>query len=188
MMHETGMPALWAPWRLTYLESITEPAPHAPPDARAPAKGTGSFLRDYWLAPDHDRANHVILRTPDGMILLNRYPYANGHLLVALGEARPTLLDYTPEQRAALWQLVDRAAELMQRALEPQGINFGINQGRAAGAGVPDHLHAHLVPRWSGDVNFMAVAGNIRVIPASLDAMAERYRRIASAFPARPSP
>src|SRR5262245_65250801 len=88
--------------------------------------------------------------------MLNAYPYANGHLLVALGEARPTLLDYTPEQRAALWRLVETATDLMQRALEPQGINFGINQGRAAGAGVPQHLHAHLVPRWGGDVNFMA--------------------------------
>lgn len=179
-MHETGMPALWAPWRLTYLESISDPAPSPQPASpQVPTKGTGSFLRDYWLTPQRDRENHVILRTDDGLILLNRYPYANGHLLVALGDARPTLLDYHPEQRAALWQLVDRAAELMQRALEPQGINFGINQGKAAGAGVPEHLHAHLVPRWSGDVNFMAVAGNIRVIPASLDAMAQRYRHAA---------
>jgi ATP adenylyltransferase len=109
------------------------------------------------------------------MILLNKFPYANGHLLVALGDPRPTLLDYEPAQRAHLWALVDRAADLMQRALEPQGINIGVNQGRAAGAGVPQHLHAHLVPRWGGDVNFMTVVGNVRVMPGSLEKMFERY-------------
>jgi ATP adenylyltransferase len=111
------------------------------------------------------------------MILLNKYPYANGHLLVALGEARPSLLDYDADQRAALWALVDRAMELMQRVLEPQGVNIGVNQGRAAGAGVPGHLHVHLVPRWSGDTNFMSVVGQVRVIPAALEAVYQRYMR-----------
>lgn len=112
------------------------------------------------------------------MVLLNRYPYANGHLLVALGDARPTLLDYDSEQRAAFWSLVEHAASLMQRALDPPGINFGINQGAAAGAGVPDHLHAHLVPRWEGDTNAMTVVGGTRVIPASLESMWEMYTSV----------
>ena len=110
-------------------------------------------------------------------ILHDGPPYANGHLLVALGEGRPTLLDYTPDQRAALWRLVETATQLMQAALEPQGINTGINQGRAAGAGVPSHLHVHLVPRWSGDVNFITSVGQIRVIPSALEQMSERYRK-----------
>ncbi len=176
---------LHAPWRLAYLEKVAgeekreggllKPTPRGP--------GSGSFLRDYWLDPAGDEQNSVVFRVPDGsderdggMILLNRFPYANGHLLVALGEARPTLMDYSAAQRAALWRLVDVAAELMTRALEPQGMNIGVNQGRAAGAGVPQHLHVHLVPRWSGDVNFMSVVGGVRVIPASLDAMAGKYR------------
>ncbi len=138
--------------------------------------GTGSFLMDYWLTPHSDAENHVVVRTIEGLILLNKYPYAGGHLLVALGEARPTLLDYSPEQRASLWRLVDLAVDLMQRALHPQGINIGVNQGRAAGAGVPQHLHVHLVPRWGGDVNFMETVGQVKVIPASLDAMARVYR------------
>jgi ATP adenylyltransferase len=121
----------------------------------------------------------VIVRCPDGLILLNAFPYANGHLLVALGEARPGLLDYEPAQRAALWSLVEVATDLMQRSLEPQGINIGINLGRAAGAGVPQHLHVHLVPRWSGDVNFITTIGQVRVIPSSLDAMAARLRATA---------
>ena len=119
----------------------------------------------------------MIVRTGAGMIMLNAFPYANGHLLVALGEGRPGLLDYNAAQRAQLWQLVDCASGLMQAALEPQGINMGLNQGRAAGAGVPEHVHVHLVPRWSGDVNFMEVVGQVRVIPASLEMMAQRYER-----------
>lgn len=166
-------PALQAPWRMDYLEALDEREKKAGP----PPAGSGSFLLDYWRDPAGDRTNHIILRTADGLILLNKYPYANGHLLVALGEARPTLLDYDPPQRAALWRLTEVAADLMQRTLQPQGINIGINQGRAAGAGVPQHLHVHLVPRWGGDVNFMAVVGNIRVMPGSLDAMAERFRK-----------
>jgi len=110
------------------------------------------------------------------MILLNRFPYANGHLLVALGQGRPRLLDYEPEQRRDLWMLTELAMDLMERTLCCQGVNVGINQGAAAGAGVPGHLHVHLVPRWAGDVNFISVVGQVRVIPSSLEAMAERYR------------
>ncbi len=170
--------ALQAPWRQEYLETVDK-------QERAGAlekPGSGSFLRDYWLAPADDATNFVIVRTRPaepargGMILLNRYPYAGGHLLVALGEPRPTLLDYDPAQRAALWRLVDAASDLVQEALAPQGVNIGINQGRAAGAGVPSHLHVHLVPRWGGDVNFMSVVGQVRVIPVSLEKMAARYR------------
>lgn len=162
--------ALPAPWRLKYLESL---------GASEKASGkisTGSFLRDNWLTPEHDIANHVVVRGTHGMILLNKYPYANGHLLVALGEARPALLEYSPQERTQLWQLVDCATDLVYATLDPQGINIGINQGRAAGAGVPSHLHVHLVPRWGGDSNFIDVVGKVRVIPAALGDMAERYR------------
>jgi ATP adenylyltransferase len=169
----SGPSLLQAPWRQEYLEAIGKA------ERGAPAPG-GSFLLDYWLNPAGDSRNHVILRTADGMVLLNGFPYAGGHLLVALGEARPRLLDYTPEQRARLWALTEIASDLMERTLEPQGVNFGINQGRAAGAGVPGHFHIHLVPRWGGDVNFMTVVGNVRVIPTSLDAMAARYRSVAA--------
>ncbi|HZW10217.1 MAG TPA: HIT domain-containing protein [Phycisphaerales bacterium] len=164
--------SLFAPWRLEYLEALDAGEKRT----GVPAAGSGSFLLDYWRDPAGDVGNHVVVRTGQGLILLNRFPYAGGHLLVALGEPAPTLLDYAPEQRAELWRLTDLAAELMQRALEPQGINIGINQGRAAGAGVPQHLHVHLVPRWNGDLNFMGAAGNVRVIPASLEAMTKRYR------------
>ncbi len=173
-MSEQGPKSLQAPWRLDYLESLGKNEKASGP----PAPGSGSFLLDCWRDPARDQPNLVIHRSAQGLILLNRYPYANGHLLVALGEARPTLLDYDPAQRAALWALVEVATDLMQRTLEPQGINFGINQGRAAGAGVPQHLHAHLVPRWGGDSNFIDVVGGVRVIPAALEAMWNRYMAV----------
>lgn len=180
-----GSAMIHAPWRLEYLESLGEKEKAATPAPGSGAGGSGCFLRDYWLDPASDAKNHVIVRhTPagdeagtGGMILLNAFPYANGHLLVALGEGRPRLIDYTPQQRAALWRLTDAAAALMEATLEPQGINFGINQGKAAGAGVPGHLHVHLVPRWNGDINFITVVGKVRVMPSSLEAMAERYRK-----------
>ena len=164
--------ALWAPWRLAYLQDCDEASGDI--DRTAARQ---HFLEAYWSSPGDDEANFVIHRNDHGMVLLNRYPYSNGHLLVALGEGRPTVLDYDPPQRAAFWALIEHATDLLQRALEPQGINFGINQGRAAGAGIPGHLHAHLVPRWEGDTNFMTVTGGTRVIPASLEDMTELLRK-----------
>ena len=144
----------------------------------------GCFLRDYWLNPQDDEKNHVIVRTgteaqhSGGMILLNKYPYSNGHLLVCLGDGRPRLLDYDEKQRAELWSLTDLAVDLVERALNPQGVNVGVNQGMAAGAGVPEHVHVHVVPRWSGDVNFMTAVAQIRVIPSALEAMAMRMKEV----------
>ncbi|HVZ93890.1 MAG TPA: HIT domain-containing protein, partial [Phycisphaerales bacterium] len=113
-----------------------------------------------------------------GMILLNKYPYANGHLLVCLGDGRPRLMDYEEGQRAELWSLVDLAVDLCERTLRCQGVNVGFNQGLAAGAGVPEHVHVHVVPRWFGDVNFFTTVGHVRVIPSALEDMGKRYREV----------
>lgn len=156
------------------------PSPGASPPGAPSAADDPCFLHDYWTHPELDEQHLIVHRTEHGFILLNRYPYSNGHLLVALGEGRPRLLDYSQAERAALWALIELATDLMERALNPQGINIGINQGRAAGAGVPQHLHVHLVPRWSGDTNFITVVGDVRVIPDSLDAMYSRYREVAA--------
>lgn len=168
--------AIQAPWRLEHLESLSAGERSSRPGSEPGSTGSGSFLLDYWRSPADDERNHVIVRDAFGMILLNKYPYAAGHLLVALGEPRPTLLEYSEAELVPLWALVRRGAELMQRVLQPQGINIGINQGRAAGASVPQHVHVHLVPRWGGDVTFMETVGQVRVIPASLEMMARRYR------------
>ncbi|MEM1166562.1 MAG: HIT domain-containing protein [Planctomycetota bacterium] len=181
----SGAPAaLHAPWRLTYLRMLS-----SGPSADSAREGdevpeSVCFLRRYWLTPQHDAANHVIVRTGSehrtpgagGLIMLNAYPYSNGHLLVCLGESRQRLLEYAPAHRAELWSLVDLAVELCERALGCQGVNVGLNQGLAAGAGVPEHVHVHVVPRWQGDVNFVTTVANIRVIPSALDEMAKLYR------------
>jgi ATP adenylyltransferase len=190
---------LHAPWRDRYMQMLAqqETASTTPGGEEAKPVQSACFIREYWLNPAADHDNHVIVRTgnpsppatqgdwtrtvpdaetPGGMVFLNRYPYANGHLLVALGEPCPRLLDYAPEQRAELWSLVDLATDLCERTLGCQGVNIGINQGLAAGAGVPEHLHVHVVPRWHGDVNFISVVGQVRVIPGALEAMADRYR------------
>jgi ATP adenylyltransferase len=171
MSHEN----LWAPWRSAYLRELKRKADQVGwSDVSA-----GGFLSDYWHSPEHDERNLIVHRNAHGMVLLNRYPYATGHLMAALGEPRPTLLDYDLSQRSEFWKLVEIGMELVQRVLRPQGINMGINQGRAAGAGLPEHLHAHIVPRWGGDTNFMTVVGEVRVIPESLEAIADAYRKIA---------
>ena len=160
---------LWAPWRMQYLEGLDA-------DQRAGRGGLGDFIATAFTDPDSDVNNHVVHRDMHGLIMLNRYPYANGHLLVALGDARPTLLAYGSEQRTAFWALIERAMNMMQQTLDPQGVNLGINEGEAAGAGLPGHLHAHLVPRWHGDVNFMTTTAGARIIPSTLDDMAQRFR------------
>jgi ATP adenylyltransferase len=173
---------------MSYLESLhgddgADSPPTSEPDKKAKKpESSGSFLLDYWRTPDDDAHNHVVLRNEHGMILLNKYPYSNGHLLIALGEARPTLSDYDPDQRAQLWQLVDRAVALCEKALEPQGLNIGINQGIAGGAGVPSHLHVHVMPRWVGDTNFITAVGGVRVIPSALELMYERYAKTAQSM------
>jgi len=174
---------LHAPWRSSYMKMLAnQQAPtveQGEPSGGGDPKKAACFLEEHWKNPDRDASNHVIVRTgtpgtgSGGMVMLNRYPYANGHLLVALGEGRPRLLEYTESQRRELWSLVDLAVELCE--LSPQGVNVGVNQGAAAGAGIPEHLHAHVVPRWSGDVNFITAVAQIRVIPSALEEMYGRY-------------
>lgn len=160
---------LWAPWRMAYLRDLKNKADEVGWDSAT----TGDFLAHYWRHPQHDREHLVVFRNDHGIVLLNRYPYSNGHLMATLGEARPRLLDYSPEQRVEFWKLTEIAMQIVQTALQPQGVNVGVNEGKAAGAGLPEHLHAHIVPRWAGDTNFITVVGQVRVIPSALETMWE---------------
>lgn len=159
---------------MSYIRGLEQQADTA--RAGASAEGGANFLVAAWRAPALDEANLVVHRDAHGLLMLNRYPYANGHLLVALGDVRPRLLDYAPDQRTAFWRLVDLAAAVVEHALQPQGLNVGLNQGRAGGAGLPEHLHAHVLPRWSGDTNFMATVAGARVVPDSLESVARSFR------------
>ena len=157
---------LWAPWRMAYLRELE--ANEADVRASGLTK-TNNFVIAAWNDLGNEQAHHVVLRNEHGLIMLNRYPYSNGHLLIALADPRPALMDYSAQQRAQLWELVDIGVDLVERALHPQGVNVGLNQGRAAGAGLPEHLHVHVVARWGGDTNFMATIGSVRVVPDSLE-------------------
>ncbi len=164
---------------MAYLRELesAEAAVRASPSGASPAT---NFLLAAWRDAEADEAHFVVHRNDHGLIMLNRYPYSNGHVLIALGDPRPTLMDYLPAQRIELWRLVDHAVGMVERAFSPQGINVGLNQGRAAGAGVPEHLHAHVLPRWNGDTNFMATIGDVRVIPDALHASWRLLRQAAT--------
>ncbi|MCX5660283.1 MAG: HIT domain-containing protein [Planctomycetota bacterium] len=177
---------LWAPWRMDYIKAI---APATPAPASAPGTGSGNasapaparapegkplacFLCEAGtlrVGSDAARQRLVLINDERGILLLNLYPYTNGHLLAALPDHLADLTDLSPSQRAGLMELTAEGEALLRAAINPQGINIGINLGRCAGAGLPGHLHVHIVPRWAGDVNFMQTVGGVRVIPQALE-------------------
>ena len=162
---------IWAPWRMEYIRSLGEQQ-----------KEEGCFLCRYWATPENDVANRVVWRGQHIFVVMNRFPYTNGHLLVALAEHKADMEELGDEQLADLSRGIRDAVRLLRATLRPQGFNIGYNISHCAGAGLPDHLHAHVVPRWSGDTNFMAVLGDIRVVPDALDAL---YRELANALRAQ---
>ena len=117
----------------------------------------------------HDKDELILCRNRDAVILLNRFPYANGHLLIAPARHVAELADLTPNESAILMEHVRASVEILKKHLRPDGFNIGVNIGAVAGAGLADHLHFHVVPRWHGDHNFMTVLGEIRTIPQHID-------------------
>jgi ATP adenylyltransferase len=155
------MDQLWAPWRLAYVA----PGPK-------PASDDGCFICR-GLAGSDDRANLIVLRTGLSTVVLNRFPYNNGHLLVAPLAHKGQLSELTEAELLDLQLVLRRMIGLLTEAMRPDGYNVGLNLGRVAGAGLPGHLHWHIVPRWNGDTNFMPVLADVKVIPQSLDALYE---------------
>jgi len=127
-------------------------------------------------AGETDQERHVVERAAQTFTVLNLYPYSSGHLLVVPHRHVPDILGLAPEEGAALFEGVRRAVLALTAALAPDGFNMGINQGRIAGAGLDDHVHAHVVPRWDGDTNFMPVLADVKVMPEHLDRTAARLR------------
>jgi len=127
---------------------------------------------------DPGRSDLIVARGRLSFVILNLYPYNNGHLMVVPNRHVPNLASMAPDELAELMQLTRRSEIVLNEAYKPQGINVGINLGRPAGAGVADHLHVHLVPRWNGDTNFMTVVGRTRVLAEELPATADRLRPI----------
>ena len=156
------MDRLWAPWRLSYVTAAQVPA-------------TDCIFCDACASRDVDL---VVLRGRVCYVILNLYPYNNGHLMVVPNRHLAALEALTPDEQIELMQLARLAEMALNEAYRPQGINVGINLGKAAGAGIENHLHIHLVPRWSGDTNFMTAVGQTRVLPEDLAATVARLRPI----------
>jgi ATP adenylyltransferase len=123
--------------------------------------------------PDGER---ILRRDPLAFAALAKYPYAPGHVLVLPTRHVGDIEDLTPDEHAAIARLIETSVHALRAATEPHGFNIGLNLGRIAGAGIPEHLHWHVVPRWSGDTNFMPVIGDTRVIPELLDETYEKLR------------
>ena len=163
---------LWAPWRLAYIKGLPpEPAPREPLPLLTGADPDCFFCRD--VVDDQDRANLVVHRGARTITLLNRYPYNNGHLLVAPRQHLGRLDQLDNATQLESMAMLSRLVGLLEKLLNADGFNVGLNLGRVAGAGVPGHLHWHIVPRWNGDTNFMPVVADAKVISQSLEALWE---------------
>ncbi len=155
---------LWAPWRIEYI--------------RAP-KDEGCFFCDFWADPKSDEQNLVLTRGESCFAVMNKYPYNGGHLMVAPQAHVSRLADLGDGVLCEMMRMVQVAEKVLSDVLCPQGFNVGFNLGRPAGAGVEDHLHLHIVPRWEGDTNFMPVLDNTRVVPVALE---ELWKLLAPRF------
>jgi len=170
---------LWAPWRLEYVSGAEATDDVEPPKPVAWQPGTEPtcFLcrgaATYDDATAVDRQLHVAARSRQTLVMLNRYPYNNGHLMVAPLRHVAQLTEMTRDEHLECMEWLARLTRVLGELLRAEGFNIGLNLGRAAGAGCPGHLHWHIVPRWSGDGNFMTVLAGTRVIPQSLDALWE---------------
>jgi ATP adenylyltransferase len=160
--------SLNAPWRMEYIRSI-EKHSTGPCFLCAAAAAARSDWRQVLMLWD----------TPLSIVLMNRFPYANGHLLVSPRTHKADPEELSEDEAADMTRQSIRAVRVLRRAVSAQGFNLGINVGRVAGAGVPGHIHQHVVPRWGGDINFMHVVGDVRVIPEALLTLYDELQRVA---------
>lgn len=158
------MKHLWATWRMKYIQKATGE--------------TGCVFCNALAKPDGPE-NLIVLRGEGAFVILNKFPYTSGHVMVAPLIHCATLEDLPPEIRAEMMELTARAMSVLRKVYTPQAFNMGANIGEAAGAGVPGHVHIHIVPRWAGDTNFMSSVGGTRVLPEALD---DTLRRVTAAW------
>ena len=161
------MDALHAPWRIEYI--------------LAPKQQLDQSLFTRIAQSVDDETNLVIVRDRTCYAVLNRYPYNGGHLMIVPYKQTPDLNGLTDEELADLWRLTRRCVNALTQLIKPDGFNLGINLGKAAGAGITDHLHIHVVPRWQGDTNFMPVIAKTSVVPQALNELAAQLRAVLAA-------
>ena len=157
-----GEDRLWAPWRLDYI--------------KGPKPDECIFCAA--VQGDDDASRYVVARGDHCFVMLNAYPYNNGHVMVSPTRHTGSIEDLPGEDLLELMHLTQRSLAALRDAYSPEGFNIGINQGKAAGAGFDDHVHLHVVPRWGADTNFMSVTGSTRVLPQSLDDSYETLSRL----------
>ncbi|HEY2953509.1 MAG TPA: HIT domain-containing protein [Verrucomicrobiae bacterium] len=162
------MESLHAPWRIQYILA-TKPAP------------SDESLFTQIARSGDDVAHHVIVRDRTCYALLNSYPYNGGHLMVVPYKQAADLSDLTDDELADLMKLTRRCQKALAKAMKPDGFNIGINLGKVAGAGMAEHLHIHVVPRWNGDTNFMPVIAQTTVVPQALTELAAQLRAVLAA-------
>ena len=160
------MNTLWAPWRMGYLQG----------DTNTPLGCI--FCRA--VETDHDEDQLVLHRSEKAIIMLNRYPYSNGHMMIVPVQHLASLEDLDSETMKDITDMTQVALRTLRTAYAPEGFNVGVNIGKAAGAGVPDHVHVHVLPRWQGDTNFMTSIAETRVVPETLPVTLNRLRDIIS--------
>ena len=156
------MENLWAPWRMTFI------APKTPQSQEC------IFCTQ--PAEHRDEENHILYRGERCYMMLNRYPYNNGHLMIAPFQHEGTIENLSAETLAELMAQAQLALKALRFAMKPDGFNMGINEGKVAGAGFADHMHLHIVPRWNGDTNFMPVIAEIKVMPQHLDLVYQQLK------------
>jgi len=164
------MERLWAGWRSSYVAAAGNGA----------LAGEGSIFRGILDSGLPDSETHVVWRGPTCFAILNAFPYTSGHLLVMPYREVGEIEDLTVEEAAELWGAVRDAVVALKAAYQPQGVNVGLNLGEAAGAGIPSHLHVHVLPRWNADSNFMTAVAEARVLP---EALGETWRKLRDAWP-----
>jgi ATP adenylyltransferase len=157
---------IWAPWRLAYVKDASKDIEEECIFCAKPAQ-------------DDDEANLIVHRGVSAFVILNLYPYTNGHLMVAPFEHIGRIQDIAPETTAEMMALAQRAMSHLEDVYSPHGYNVGFNQGRVAGAGVEHHIHMHVVPRWGGDTNFMPVISDTKVMPQTIE---QSYAALKGAF------
>lgn len=170
-MSNEPMAQLWAPWRLSYVAAEKPSSAQKGPGDRVGAAGGQPCFICRALDEEEDRLNLLVLREARALVMLNRFPYNNGHLLICPNEHKGHLAELTPDEMLEQMELVRRMTAILDELMHPDGYNVGLNLGAAAGAGLPGHLHWHVVPRWNGDTNFMPVVSDTKVIVQSLDVL-----------------
>ena len=154
---------IWAPWRIGFILGDKE---------------CGCFMCRK-LGEDRDKENYILERTDLSLVIMNLYPYNNGHIMIAPARHAANFEDLTADESLDMMNLLKRWIKILKKAYKPDGFNAGLNMGKAAGAGLEDHIHLHLVPRWNGDTNFMPAIAGIKIMPESLDSCYDKLKSLA---------